>query len=209
MVTDIEVAGGSIQKLADTIHYAVSGGVNMVQVRIPDADDYQYREIADTIAVAVNGRATLVANIGRRAIPDTPLSVDGLHFPESEKSRMQEVRHLVANPNTIIGYSAHSPESAAESNQNGADYIILGTVFPSATHPDGSAQGLPLIRSAANRTRTPLIAIGGIDSTNAASAIHAGASGVAVIRSIANARNPQQAASDIRDQIQAAWTERA
>ena len=208
MVTDIGVAGGSISKLADTIHYAVSGGVNMVQLRIPNANEHQYLEIAHTIARAVNGRALLVANVGNRPIPDDPLPVDGLHFPEAVKSRIPAVRNLNKYPNALIGYSAHSPESAADSGKIGSDYIILGTVFPSATHPDGTAQGLPLIRNAAILTHTPLVAIGGINSSNAASAIEAGASGVAVIRSIANATSPKQAATDIRDRIQSAWIER-
>ena len=207
MVTDLDIAGGSITKLADTVHDAVSGGVNMVQIRIPDANEHRFREIADTIAVAVNGRALLVANIGRRTILEEELPVDGLHFPESEKPRIPEIRNLGSNRYTIFGYSAHTPESAAESNRYGAAYVILGTVFASATHPDGTAQGLPLVRSAANRTQTPIIAIGGINPSNAASVIHAGASGVAVIRSIANSSHTQQAASDIRDQIQIAWNE--
>ena len=208
LVTDLRLAGGDELALYDIVSAAVRGGVNMVQLRAPDADERQYRALARIVWVAVNERALIIGNVGRRSIPDTTFPVDGLHFPEAEKHAVRLVRQRPPYSNTLVGCSAHSLESVADATKLGADYVIVGTVFPSETHPGSATQGLQLVRNAVDATDKPIIAIGGIDATNAASAITAGASGVAVIRSIAIADDPKQAAADLMHQIQSAWSQR-
>lgn len=208
LVTDLQAAGGSIFKVADTVSDAVAGGVNMVQVRIHDADESRFSTFFKAVKSSAKDHAIVIANVGPRSVPDSSLPFDGLHFPEAENHNIQLARQRPATSNTMLGCSAHSPEAVAESTKLGADYIILGTIFKSESHPSGKTQGLSLIRDSVNSTHLPIIAIGGINSSNAASAIAAGASGVAVIRAIANDPNPKQAATDLMRQIQSAWNQR-
>lgn len=82
-----------------------------------------------------------------------------------------------------IGRSVHSADEAARAAHEGADYVLAGNVFETASHPGRPAAGLELITAAA-RTGLPVIAIGGITAANAAAARDAGAWGVAAIRAL-------------------------
>ena len=87
-----------------------------------------------------------------------------------------------------IGRSVHSAVEAARAVDEGADYVLAGNVFESASHPGRPAAGLELITAAA-RAGLPVIAIGGITAANAAAARDAGAWGVAAIRALWHAED--------------------
>jgi thiamine-phosphate diphosphorylase len=95
-----------------------------------------------------------------------------------------------------IGYSAHSAAEAAAAATDGANFILLGTIYRSASHPDQAPAGPELIAETAQRCALPLIAIGGITADKVREVQAAGASGVAVIGAIWNARDPVQAARE-------------
>ena len=82
-----------------------------------------------------------------------------------------------------VGRSVHSAVEAARAADEGADYVLAGNVFETASHAGRPAAGLELITAAA-RAGLPVIAIGGITAANAAAARDAGAWGVAAIRAI-------------------------
>lgn len=82
-----------------------------------------------------------------------------------------------------IGRSVHSADEAARAADEGADYLLAGSVFESASHPGRPAAGLAFITAAA-RSGLPVIAIGGITAANAGAVRDAGAWGVAAIRAL-------------------------
>ena len=92
-----------------------------------------------------------------------------------------------------IGRSVHSAEEAARAADDGADYVIAGSVFETASHPGRPAVGLALVADAA-RSGLPVIAIGGITDANVAAVRDAGAWGVAAIRALWHAKDPAAAA---------------
>src|SRR5207253_1231999 len=106
---------------------------------------------------------------------------DGVHLP-SDGMPASTVREILGG-DAIIGQSVHSVEEARQVSGSGVDYIELGTIFPSRSHPDGPVLGLAPVREAAS-FGTPVLAVGGISATNIASVIEAGAAGVAVISAI-------------------------
>lgn len=82
-----------------------------------------------------------------------------------------------------IGVSCHSMESAREAERNGANYIFFGPVFETPSKQSfGPPQGLERLREVSEAIRIPVIAIGGVNKTNAEGCIRAGASGIAAIR---------------------------
>ncbi len=87
-----------------------------------------------------------------------------------------------------LGRSVHSGDEAARAADEGADYVMAGNVFETATHPGRPAAGLELITAAA-RSGLPVIAIGGITAANAPAARDAGAWGVAAIRALWHAED--------------------
>ena len=81
--------------------------------------------------------------------------------------------------------SADTAEQALEAERDGADYIGLGPIFATPTKADAAPPiGLEGLSLAADRVRTPIVAIGGITAQNAAEVFAAGAAGVAVIREV-------------------------
>lgn len=101
-----------------------------------------------------------------------------------------------AAPELALGASVHSLEEARTAADQGADWVVAGHVFPTATHPDSPERGLPFVRRLVDALPVPVIAIGGIRPTHSAQLRDAGVYGVAVIRGIWDAPNAEQAASD-------------
>lgn len=94
-----------------------------------------------------------------------------------------DVRRLVG-PTAIVGVSASNVEEAIKAERDGADYIGAGAVFPSGTKPESSSIGLNTLREVCDAVSIPVVAIGGITVTNAASTIEAGCGGVAIVAGI-------------------------
>ena len=87
----------------------------------------------------------------------------------------------------------HSVEEAEQAVEEGADFLLVGTIFPSPSHPGHPGTGPGLIRDTA-RLGPPVIAIGGIDAVGAARMREAGAYGVAAIGALWHAADPAAAA---------------
>ena len=106
------------------------------------------------------------------------------------------VRGLVG-PDMLIGRSVHSAQGAVEAESSGADFLILGTIFETTSHPGADVGGLDLVRSVTLRVGIPVIGIGGISESNIGGLVQAGAAGAAVITAISMAPEPKTASSRI------------
>jgi thiamine-phosphate diphosphorylase len=121
----------------------------------------------------------------RRAAGDARVVINGIdHLPEN-------------TPGRAVGRSVHSVDAARRAEEEGCEYVVAGSVFPTSSHPNGPAGGVQLLRDIVAAVKIPVIAIGGITSANARSCIDAGARGVAVISAIFDAADPRQAAHDL------------
>ena len=100
------------------------------------------------------------------------------------------------------GRSVHSPEEAGGRAGEGPGYLLVGHVFETESKPGLPGRGLGLVRgTAAAAGKVPMLAIGGIDESNAGDVIDAGAAGVAVRGAILHAREPGEAARSIREAV--------
>jgi len=88
----------------------------------------------------------------------------------------------------------HSLESAQRFHQESVDYLLVGHIFATATHPDEPARGLDWLRMMVQTVPVPMIAIGGITPERVGELLAVGARGVAVLSGIAHAPNPRDAA---------------
>lgn len=118
---------------------------------------------------------------------------DGVHVGQDDLSP-ESVRKIIG-PDRWIGVSTHHPEQLREADLTSADYIAIGPVFATSSKekPD-PVVALEGVRRARDLTRKPLVAIGGITRTNAASVIEAGADSVAVISDLL--REPRKSAEE-------------
>jgi thiamine monophosphate synthase len=91
-----------------------------------------------------------------------------------------------------VGASVHAEAEAREAVADGASYIILGTIFASQTHPGVRPHGTAIMERC-RAIGVPVIGIGGIDAVGVSALRRAGASGVAVVRAVWEAKDPVEA----------------
>ena len=171
---------------------AISGGVNMVQLRDKDMEGPEKLKVAISLRDLTKDKAMLMVNGDVDLAKE--VAADGIHFPEDHNldSNCQNLKN-----NFIIGRSVHSFEAAVEAASEGMDYLTVGTIFPSHSHPNGETSGTEIIKEISNKLSIPLIGIGGIGEENCLQVMEAGAAGVAVIGAISEAVSPKLAAHDI------------
>lgn len=127
---------------------------------------------------------------------DVALAVgaDGVHLGEAGLP-ISAARTVAAGRNGfLIGRSVHSVEGAAAAAAAGADYLLVGTIYATASHPGEPPAGPALLAQVRARVSCPLYAIGGITAANAGECLAAGADGVAVLSAILAAADPEAAA---------------
>jgi thiamine-phosphate pyrophosphorylase len=118
---------------------------------------------------------------------------DGVHVGQSDMAA-KDARALIG-PKRILGLSITREADLDRSDLAGVDYLGVGPVFATATKPDAAPpMGLATLAAIRKRTGLPIIAIGGIGRTSAASVIAAGADGIAVVSAICAAPDPTDAA---------------
>ncbi|KAH9096754.1 hypothetical protein LEN26_017382 [Aphanomyces euteiches] len=127
--------------------------------------------------------------------------MDGVHYPERDLVHLKkQLRH--GEP-AMFGVSVHSTKSAVAAMAVGATYMQVGTMFPTASHPEKSKVEGPSLMSEIRHLlpHAQLVGVGGIDESNCTEVLRAGANGVAVIRTILQAEDPRQAAQRLRQAL--------
>ncbi|MED1203570.1 thiamine phosphate synthase [Heyndrickxia acidicola] len=104
-------------------------------------------------------------------------------------------------PHLRIGKSVHSVKEAIDAEEQGADYLLFGHIFPSSSKPGMPSRGLEALSSVTSAVAIPVIAIGGIELQYLPDVFKAGAAGVAVMSGILNAKDPLQAAIEYAEGI--------
>ena len=102
---------------------------------------------------------------------------------------------------TPIGRSVHSAEEGTLAAADGADYLLAGSIYETASHPAALPQGTALIR-ALRSCQLPVLAIGGVDESNVGECMSAGAYGVAVIRAVWQSADPAAAVTTLLQRIE-------
>jgi thiamine-phosphate pyrophosphorylase len=103
-----------------------------------------------------------------------------------------------------IGCSVHSTAGAMRATADGADFVIMGTIYASATHEGRAPAGVDALRDCAARAGVPVLAIGGITPRQVPELFAAGAHGAAVLGGVWRAADPEAAAVAYRDALAAA-----
>lgn len=202
LVTDRHRCGG--RPLEAVVEAAVEGGVNMIQLRERDLAAGPLLELALRLRALVEGRALLVVN--DRA--DVALAADAHGVQLGEAGMPVGAARRVVGDGLLIGRSVHSPEGAVDAQEAGADFLVLGTVFATASHPEARPGGLDLVRRTRPQVGLPLLGIGGINADNAGQVVEAGADGVAVITALTMAPDPREAARRLWRAVAGAWSAR-
>lgn len=201
LVADCSVV--SPTDLVGRVVAAVGGGVNLVQLRAKEMPGGLLLALASELRHEIDGRAALLVN--ERVDVAAVANADGVQLGEEALPATSARQLLPAG--SLIGRSVHSVDGAMQAASDGADFLVVGTMFATNSHPGEEPAGPGLMRDVADRCNLPLIGIGGIDPDNLDRVISAGASGIAVIRSILNADDPQRAAGEMLSSLQTSWSE--
>ncbi|UCD24846.1 MAG: thiamine phosphate synthase [Gemmatimonadota bacterium] len=145
---------------------------------------------ADTRA-ACRPHKTLVF-VNDRADVALAAKADGLHLP-SAGLPVHAARRLLGD-DVLIGRSTHSVDEALAAVDEGVDYVFLGPIWPTRSHPDRKPLGLGVLSAV---KQIPVIAIGGIEPDLVPLAIDAGAYGVAAITCLWHAPDPHAVAESM------------
>ena len=183
---------------------AVAGGVDLVQLRAKDLPGGELLSLARQLLEAIDGRAALLVN--ERV--DVAAAVGAAGVQLGEEALPPDAARALLPAGAWIGRSVHSVDGAVAAARQGADFLLVGTMFATPSHPGGAAAGPELLGRIAAVCPLPLIGIGGITAGNLGAVIDAGASGVAVIRSILAADDPEAAARWVKRELRAAWRRR-
>ena len=168
----------------------------MIQLRAKDADARALVEVARALVAALPAHVPLIVN--DRADVALAAGAAGVHVGADDLP-VAAVRRI-APPDFVIGASVGCDAEVAGSR--GADYVGIGPVYGTASKDDaGTAIGIDEFARLARACALPAVGIGGIDAANAAAVIAAGASGVAVIRAVFAARDPERAAAALRSAL--------
>ncbi len=201
LVTDRSLTHGDLADLVDRAAQAVRGGVDLVQLREKDLPAGELLGLATSLSVAIGGRAKLIVN--DRADVALAAGAEGIQLGE-DALPVSAARKTLGR-RALIGRSVHSESGASQAESDGADFLLVGTMFASRSHPGEEPAGTDLMRRISRNCRLPLIGIGGITPENAPEVIEAGGSGVAVITNILAASNPEEAAARLKEAICEAW----
>jgi len=191
VVTDPAAVGD--RDLAEVVAAAVRGGANVVQLRAKELPGGELLALARRLRGVTAGRALLLINDR----PDVALlaGADGVHLSEAGLPVAPVRAWLPAS--LVVGRSVHDFHAAREAEADGADYLLVGTIYPSPSHPEREPAGATLLREIHARVRTPIVAIGGITPSRVRECLDAGAQGVAVVSAILRADDPETAAADL------------
>jgi thiamine-phosphate pyrophosphorylase len=179
----------------------IAGGVDIIQVRAKDRSHAERVDLAlKIVSAAFPYHVPIIIDDDIDAAFET--GADGVHLGQLDWAAIQRDERVERLANMrIVGRSTHSLEQALAAERDGADYIGVGPVFPTATKPDAKPVGLELVREVAAHVKIPFFAIGGITLDNLDQVLQAGATRVAVVSAILKASDGKEAAAAFKQRL--------
>lgn len=172
----------------------------MLQLRVKQVSSRAFLAIAREVRDICRQYDCLLI-INDRADIALAVNADGVHVGQEDMPLA--AARKVLGPDKIIGVSTHDPEQALLAERGGADYIGFGPLFGTNTKATGyTARGLDHLREMRVLVRLPIVAIGGITTERAASALAAGADAVAMISDLVLASDVAAKVKEILARIQ-------
>ena len=200
VIIDPSVTGG--RDPLDIAQAALRGGARMLQLRDKDRDKGESIPLAESLQkLCQEAKASLIIN--DHADVAAIVGSAGIHVGQTDLP-VSEARKVLAH-SQVVGRSNHEIEELPESEEMGADHVAFGPIYPTGTKDVGyDPQGITRLLLAREASKTPLVAIGGINTENVAPVIEAGADAICVTAAVGAARDPEAAAARLVSLIEAA-----
>ena len=147
----------------------------ILQLRAPDMTIAHLEPEANELV----GASSIPVVVSSRCDLAIACEAAGAHLPERDIAP-SDARRLLGE--RLVGRSVHSLQSAVSAERDGADYLIFGPVWLSASHPQVAPAGIDALAKVARSVRIPVLAIGGVTEERIAEVHRAGVAGYAAIR---------------------------
>lgn len=193
-VTDRHWLNG--RTLYSQVEEALKGGATFIQLREKELDEERFLEEAKEIKELCR-RYQVPFVINDNVEIALAVDADGAHVGQSDMEA-GDVRAKLG-PDKMIGVSAKTVEQAVMAEQNGADYLGVGAVFPTSSKADALEVSHDTLKAICKAVKIPVIAIGGISKENILKLSGSGICGIAVISAIFAKDDIEEAARELRD----------
>ncbi len=178
-----------------SVELAIAGGATVVQLREKDCSSREFYELALRVK-AVTAKKNVPLIINDRLDICQAAGADGVHLGQSDLPC--SIARKILGDSMIIGVSAANPEEAIKAQQDGADYLGVGAVFPTSTKTDTRIVTPDTIREIRAAVTIPFIVIGGVNVNNISSLYGLGINGAAVVSAIVAKDDIEGAAREMR-----------
>lgn len=169
----------------DYISALAHAGAPTIQLRMKEASAAQVLDVAKrVIKIRRKHHFFFVVNDHPEVARD--VGADAVHVGKTDAAVAQA--RAIVGPDIVIGYSSHSLDEAIAADAAGADYVAFGAIFPTATKGDGHpVQDLQKLSDVVTAVKKPVVAIGGINRSNATDVWKCGVHALAMITGISRA----------------------
>lgn len=188
------------EELRATVEKALRGGADAIQLRYksaPALDIFTLGSFLKPITDKFGARLLINDRL------DVALALPGSGVHLAGKSLPVNTARAVAGPAMLLGCSVHSVEEAKRAEDLGASYVTFGHIFPTSSKPGVPPRGPEGLQEVVDAVSIPVLAIGGITIENIEQVLATGCAGIAVIGAISHEQNPETAARQLRDKIDA------
>lgn len=193
-VTDRKWTGK--QTLFEQVESALKGGVTCVQLREKNLDELTFLAEANKIKILCEQyHVPFIINDNVKIAIEC--KANGIHVGQSDM-KIKDVRDLVGN-DMMIGVSVHTLEQAITAESEGADYLGVGSVFPTTTKLDAHDVSYDVLKEICDSVHIPVVAIGGINKSNIKKLSGTNVNGVALVSAIFGADDIEEECKILRN----------
>lgn len=192
-VTDRSWLNG--ETLYQQVEKAIKGGATFIQLREKELDSEHFlQEAVEIKKLCQKYHVPFVINDNIEIA--LAMDADGVHVGQSDMEA-GNVRKLLGE-NKIIGVSAQTVEQAILAEEQGADYLGVGAVFPTGSKADAEDVSRDTLEAICKAVHIPVIAIGGITKENVSRLQGSGICGIAVISAIFAQKDIEAATKELK-----------
>lgn len=183
------------ETLSNQVEDAIKGGATFIQLREKNLSFNDFVKQAEEIKI-VTDKYNIPFVINDNIKVALAVDSDGVHVGQEDIS-VKEARKLIGE-DKIIGVSAQTVEQAVLAEQEGADYLGVGAVFPTSTKSDANCISLKQLKEISMAVSIPIVAIGGINEENVEELKGTNIDGICVISAIFSKANIFEATKKLR-----------
>jgi len=196
-VTDSSMISNSTLK--EKVEEAILGGATMIQLREKNISKDEYIALAKEIK-EVTDSYNIPLIINDQVEVAIACDAAGVHVGQEDMAASL-VRAKIG-PEKILGVSAQTVEQAILAEKAGADYLGVGSIFPTSTKKDAVLVSKETLKAICDSVNIPVVAIGGINAENIIKLKGSGIAGISVVSAIFAQKDAQKAAEGLRRQVE-------